>query len=406
VFEDDSRRRRILFVDNELYTRPASVTMLFPLLQDWDIVSVTGADAAFQALAIQRFDVLMAEMPMHTDGAEFLNQAMNLDPEMVRLVLSERTGTGTSVRLAKAAHQCLRKPCDPGILKTTLARIFALRHMLTGNSLKRLVSGMSNLPSLPGAYQTLIETLDSPTAGASEIGELIIHDIAMTAKVLQLANSAFFGIPRRVTDPLQAIQYLGVETLKALVLTSGVFSQFKGPRIPGLSVEQLQQHSLDTARVARMIALRLDLEKELVDDAFLAGLLHDAGKLILITKDAEMYERSLAIVRNDRLPLDRVEREVFGADHAEVGSYLFWLWALPRAVSEAVGFHHRPADCPAQGVTAFALVHVADALVHEVPAEQSGWPQLDLDYLASTGLADRIPEWRQMVEDTLMERSV
>jgi HD-like signal output (HDOD) protein len=289
-------------------------------------------------------------------------------------------------------------------LKATLDRIFALRQMLAGKSLRRLVSGMTNLPSLPAAYQTLLETLDSPSAGANEIGELVTHDIAMTVKLLQLVNSAFFGIPHRVTDPAQAIRYLGLETLKALVLTSGVFSQFQGLRLSGLSVEGLQQHSLDTGRLAQLIAMRENLSKQVVDDAFLAGLLHDAGKLILITKDVEMYDRTLAIVRDDKVPLDCVESEVFGADHAEIGSYLLWLWALPETVSEAVAFHHRPADCPAQGMTAIALVHVADFLVHELSADSSGWPQLDLDFLASAGLTDRVPEWRRIAENAFAER--
>ncbi len=402
MFKDPSRPRRILFVDEEPNAPDSLRRSLVLLHNEWDLVSVTGIDFALRALALESFDVLIADT-RGADKAEFFNQVMSLYPETVRLVLSDRSDAGTS--LAKTVHQCLTKPCSAETLKTTLDRIFALRRMLAGKSLRRLVSGMTNLPSLPAAYQTLLKTLDSPNAGANEIAELVTHDIAMTAKILQLVNSAFFGIPHRVTDPGQAIQYLGLETLKALVLTSGVFSQFKGPRPSGLSVEGLQQHSLDTGRVAQLIAMRENLSKQVVDDAFLAGLLHDAGKLILITKDAEMYERTLAIARDDKLRLDRVEREVFGADHAEVGSYLLWLWALPETVSEAVAFHHRPAECPAQGITALALVHIADQFLHELSSDQSGWPQLDRDYLASAGIADRIPEWYAIAEGTLMQRS-
>jgi HD-like signal output (HDOD) protein len=319
--------------------------------------------------------------------------------------LSDRSEPGTSVSLANVVHQCLIKPCSGEMLKSTLERIFALRRVLTGKALKRLVSGMTNLPSLPASYRRLVERIDSPRVGTSEIGELIVHDLAMTAKILHLANSAFFGVPHRVTDPAEAIQYLGVETLKALVLTAGVFTQFEGSRRTSLSLERLQQHSLDTGRLARMIAVRENLARPIVDAAFAAGLLHDIGKLILITKDAEMYDRALGIVRRDSLPLDRVEREVFGANHAEAGSYLLWLWALPEMVTEAVAFHHQPAQCPAKGTTAVTLVHAADALVHESSLEPAAFAQLDQTYLDSLGLRGRLPEWREIVRDTFSHES-
>jgi HD-like signal output (HDOD) protein len=403
---NDSPRKRILFVDDEPNVLDGLRRMLFSARKRWDMVFVTGADEAMKALALEPFDILVTDMRMPgTDGAELLDQVVKYYPEMVRLVLSGQGDAVTAARSAKTAHQYLTKPCSADTLKTTLERIFALRHMLAGKSLKRLVSGMTTLPSLPVIYQRLLETLDSPEASTGEIGNLVVHDIAMAAKVMQLVNSAFFGIPRRITDLSDAIQYLGVETIKALALTVGVFSQFQGPQAASLSLEALQQHSLDTARVARVIAKHESLPRQAMEDAFLAGLVHDIGKLILITKDAEMYDRAMAVAQAEKLPPDPVEREVFGADHAEVGSYLLWLWALPQGVTEAVGFHHQPALCPAAGLSAVALVHIADALAHEGGPLDDSASQLDQAYLTSMGLIDRVPEWRVLAHEALSENT-
>src|SRR5262249_23070740 len=127
--------------------------------------------------------------------------------------------------------------------------------------------------------------------------------------------------------------------------------------------------------------------------------------LILITKDFEMHERAIDIAKNDKLPLDQVEREVFGADHAEVGTYLLWLWALPESVCEAVAFHHRPAESLAKGITPVALVHAADLLTHEISPDETDWPRLSQIDLESIGIADRFEEWRNIAREALAQQS-
>jgi HD-like signal output (HDOD) protein len=190
-----------------------------------------------------------------------------------------------------------------------------------------------------------------------------------------------------------------VDTIKALVLTIGIFSQFSGPKPASLLLEKLQTHSLHAARIVQIIAKAERVDKKMADDAFLAGIMHDVGKLVLINKDPEMYEGALTLARTEKLDIDPVEREVFGASHAEVGCYLLWLWGLPQAVTEAVAFHHRPAECPATGMSAVALVHIADALAHEFEPGSDFVPQPDESFLAATGLSGRLAGWRELVSE-------
>ncbi len=401
---NEPERRRILFVDDEQKVLDGLRRMLSPMRKEWDMVFAPGAKEALEILVLDPFEVIVTDMRMPgMDGAELLDEVVKFYPEIVRLVLSGQWDQEMSIRSAKTAHQYLTKPCSAEMLKATLDRMFALRRLLTGRSLKRLVSGMTTLPSLPLIYSKLIETLESPDASISRIGDIIASDTAMTAKVLQLANSAFFGVSHGVSHPADATRYLGVDTIKALVLTIGVFSQFVGTAAAGMTLAKLQRHSLETGRVVRAIGKAANAGKEMGDQAFLAALLHDIGKLILVQKDADIYHSAMTLARKEKLDLDAVEREVFGASHAEVGCYLLWLWGLPEPVTEAVAFHHHPQECGAEALSAVTLVHVADTLAHEFDrrARMIPSPALDESYLDMAGLSGQMAEWRELARDAL-----
>jgi putative nucleotidyltransferase with HDIG domain len=398
----EPERRRILFVDDEPKVLDGLRRMLFPMRKEWDVVFASGAREALEKLALEPFEVIVTDMRMPgMDGADLLDEVVKHYPEIVRLVLSGQWDQEMSVRSAKTAHQYLTKPCSAEMLKTTLDRIFALRRLLAGRSLKRLVSGMTTLPSLPWVYHKLIETLESPDASTGRIGDVIASDTAMTAKVLQLANSAFFGVSHHISHPADATRYLGVDTIKALVLTIGVFSKFAGPAEAGATLTKLQRHSLTTARITKVIAKAAGAGNEMRDHAFLAALLHDIGKLILVQKDPEMYQSAMKLAIKEQLNLDSVEREVFGGTHAEVGSYLLWLWGLPEPVTEAIAFHHRPQECHAAPLSVVTLVHAADALAHELSQNSDPEPPMDKSYLEAAGLSNQFGVWRELAKKAL-----
>lgn len=224
----------------------------------------------------------------------------------------------------------------------------------------------------------------------------------MTVKVLQLVNSAFFGLPRQVASPEQATALLGVETMKLLVLSIDVFSQFSHGTIEGLAPEVVQRHCSETARVAKQIAVSEKASREVVDAALMAGFLHDVGKLILAESLAEKYQEVIARTRGKNLPLCQVEREVLGATHAEVGAYLLGLWGLPDAIVEATAFHHDPGKSFNESFSALTAVHAANVLVLEESggAADGTIEQLDLDYLAQVGVVDRVAAWRTDCHNT------
>ena len=255
---------------------------------------------------------------------------------------------------------------------------------------------MERVPSMPKLYVQIVEVLEDPEVGLDAIGDIISKDPAMTAKILKLVNSSFLGLAREISSPAEAVSQLGAETLKSLVLSVHAFSQFETTALGGFSIEALWRHSQNTAHLAQAIARMEDAEQKIVDEAFVGGLLHDIGKLVLAANFAAEYALILEIGRKGTVPLVAAEENTFGANHADVGGYLLGLWGLPVPVVEAIALHHSPSQCTHKGFSPLTAVHAANALVNfeQAPDKVFVSGMLDSTYLSHLGLEDRIETWR------------
>jgi putative nucleotidyltransferase with HDIG domain len=278
-----------------------------------------------------------------------------------------------------------------------VARAHALRGVLADDSLKGLVSGIETLPSLPSLYVEIMEALQSPNSSLKEVGKIISKDIGMTAKILQMVNSAFFGLSKQVSDPSQAVNLLGIETIKSLVLSIQIFSQFDQEKCPSFSLDRLWNHSMLTGSFAKLIAKEEDQEVSIVWDSYTAGMLHDLGKLMLSTNSYEQYQSVLSVAENETRSIWEVEQEMFGISHAEVGAYLIGLWGLRDSIVEAIAYHHSPDRCVGREFAPLTAVHVADALTLKGRDNQLGETasHVDSNYLAQIGVTERLSVWRQ-----------
>src|SRR5262249_37292729 len=173
-------------------------------------------------------------------------------------------------------------------------------------------------------------------------------------------------------------------------------------RLSLFSIDALWKHSLMVGTLAQRIAKAENAPKNVVDDALMAGLLHDLGQLILAANLPGPYDKVLSTARSNKITLWQAEQEAFGATHTEVGTYLLWLWGLPDPITEAITFHHSPARCPAQGFTPMVAVHVANALA-QAEGDRAGGPAadaIDMPYLTKIGLANRLPQWQEIFRET------
>ncbi len=397
--------RRILFVDDEPNVLQGLQRMLRPLRNEWETAYAGNGQEALKLLAESSFDVVVSDMRMPgMDGAQLLNEVMKHHPQVVRIILSGHSDQQSILRSVGAAHQYLSKPCDADTLKNTVAQACGLRELLASKTLKELVAQMNSLPSLPSLYVEVMQELQSPDGSLQKVGQIIAKDVGMSAKILQLVNSAFFGLRRHVGSPSEAAIFLGVDTVRALVLSVNIFSQFDRAQLKNFSIESLWTHSSLTGALAKQIAKAEGAEPKTVDYAFMAGLLHDVGKLVLAVDLPDKYSQTLALAHAQKKPLSEVERETLGATHAEVGAYLLGLWGLPDPIVEAIAYHSCPSCCLDHKFSPLTAVHVANALEHETrPANDEVAPVLDMEYLSELRLTHRLDVWRDICQTARQE---
>jgi HD-like signal output (HDOD) protein len=393
-------KRRILFVDDELNLLEGLKRMLRPMRHEWDMEFVSSGAEALACLEHASRDIVVSDVRMPAmNGVELLNEIKQRHPQTVRFLLSGQADRDIIMKAIGPTHQYLAKPCDAELLKSSIDRACALGDLLQDPSIKQLVSQIDNMPSLPSLYLELEEELQSPDSSIERAAAIVAKDIGMTAKILKIVNSAFLGVPRSISNPVQAVMFLGLETLKTLVLTFAVFQQLTQKTHRGFDADRFWQHSLAAGEQARKIAITEQAEPSLVEASLAGGLLHDVGMLLLLTSFPERYAETLTIQSTRQCPLPEAEETTFGASHAEIGAYLLGLWGIPTPVIEAVAFHHRPAASLAQTLTPLIAVHAANGLLAEKDPwnfESESAPFLNLDYLTTLDLADHIPVWREL----------
>jgi HD-like signal output (HDOD) protein/ActR/RegA family two-component response regulator len=393
--------RRILFVDDDPHVLDGLRDLLRRERDEWDMVFALGGVAALGELEGQPFDVVVSDMRMpEVDGATLLRIVQERHPETVRIVLSGQTDIEAALRVVPVAHQFLAKPCERDELRGAIARACLSRALLTDAGVRRATGGAESLPSAPTLYSRLVEVSADPETTMDDIGALVESDIAMCAKVLQLVNSAFFGLGRRISSAREAVTYLGLAPLRALVLSAGAFRAFTPAHpIEGFSVEALEAHSSLVARTASAMLP----SRHKAAEAFTAGMLHDVGKLILAMQRPDELATVIAAAHDEGRPLHILEHERLGVTHAEVGAYLLSLWRLPAPIVEAVAHHHTPYVREAAGLDPGAAVYIADRLVaeHETAAHLHAGTREPVDegYLAELGVLDRLDAWRQLAAE-------
>ncbi len=372
---------RLLFVDDEPQILEGLRRLLRTRRKIWDMCFVQSAVEALALHQAQPFDVVISDIRMPgMDGVELLERIKASHPHTVRIALSGHSEQQELLRAAGTVHRYLTKPCQPEQLEATIERTTALRQVLANPELLSLVSSLGKLPSLPTIYQELMREIRSPTCSAARIGGIVKRDLGMATKVLQLVNSSWFGLPNKLADPVQATVILGTETLRALVLQAHLYQSGGAKRPGGLDLEALWEHSMAVATAARKLTVMAGRPRVEQDITFLAGLLHDVGRLVLAQGRPADYRQ---LIRDaGGLPSADQERAAFGGSHAEVGAYLLGLWGLPEEAVEALAWHHRPGECPFRVCCAATAVHVADA-AHHAHIQGLAEPALDLDHLAA-----------------------
>lgn len=392
---------RILFVDDQQKNVADLRRLSKGLGQEWESEIVESGAQALAALDKECFDVVVSELTMSDmNGVQLLKKVKELCPGSVRLILSSQSDRELVLRAAKYAHQILARPIEPTAFKKTVENSQGLRKILDNREMHERLASVESLPSPPRLYNELVSELQSETSSMQNIADLVGQDVSITAKILQLVNSAYFGLPTHIESPRHAVSLLGLDTLQSLVLAVGVFDQFEDPKFPGFSIDSIYDHSMAVGANARNLANCLGLQKRQGEDSLMAGMLHDVGKLVLLKHFQPELKRALELASEESIPLHQAEKEVLGVTHAEIGAHLLSMWGLQDSILEAVALHPSPKNAASPMVNVLTAVHIAYALDQDSDSGigNDDPSALDMQYLRELDLSGQIKFFRRLCE--------
>jgi len=367
-------------------------------IADWQTTTVESLTELLPVLERKQPDILI--LPLGDNSSvtlDLLQKVVNKFPSIIRVIVGRQMTPQQIARASELAHHVLPLDCDPQGLVKDIQSSAHISDLINKPIIKNYIASIKTLPVLPDIYDKLNSCLTSERSDAREIAKIIEQDPVMAAKIMQLVNSAYFGLTREINRIQEAVTVLGVRMIRDLVLTSHLFESYpQTQEWTSFSFKQLHQRSMAVARAAQHIARAAKADRHVQAQAFLAGLLHDFGILVLASHNPTEYHRIISKASLMEQPVYAIEKLELGVTHAEAGAYLLGLWSLPPRVVEAVLFHHFPNASGVTGFSPLAAVHVADALLPPmtsvVGCDMSS--RLSVSYIEKIGMADELSRWQ------------
>ncbi len=369
----------ILFVDDE----PAMLNSLKracrSMRKTWNCEFAEGPEKALEKFSAKNFDLIISDMRMPVmHGAALLQKIKEISPQTIRFILSGQSEGSALLRSLEATHQFLSKPCEFDQLKAKIESSFEFQPDLKDPRLKILLPQIKSLPSLKPFHEDLNKKLKIGNDNLDEIAKIISTDIGMSSKILQIANSSFFGVSHNISSPEKAVKNFGLDLIKKLVLECQIFQEIKG-NIHENSLNKIWKHSFNLANLSYRLAKECKANQEIQDTSRSGGLLHEIGNIIIAIYFPEEY-RQYQFLQNQ---YPKTEPNMNMWDYSIIGSYLAGIWGVPSSIIEIIAFHNTPSKVCTGKVTPLTFVHIANAILREksLPSKDTSKRLLDLDYL-------------------------
>jgi len=393
--DSGSKDKHLLFVgmpENRFQSLRADLNRLQP---GWGCQSVATVEQAARVLQSGSVRTIISSDSLAVEPA-LASAIEKLSGQIVRVVLCESSDRSELDRWSTLGATPLLQNTDAVGLAGVINRLAQVQEWMSDAGMKKLLAQCGKLPVMPELYAQVTEELNSPNGSIDMIAHFISQDPVMAAKVLRVVNSAVFALEREVTDPAEAVMFLGLGRTHSLILLAGTFAQFDGASIPGFSPDRIWNHSLQVATLAQIIALEETNKSKIAEAAFTSGLMHDMGKLILAANVPAMCVAVEQLHQGKHLSLREAEMQVLGTTHAELAACLLGNWGLPLPVLEAVAWHHCPKRSSDTGFTPLTAVHAANIFACEMAAGSDGLPDsFDHEYLLQIGLGESRSKWRE-----------
>lgn len=390
-------QKHILFVDDNEHVLNGLQRQLRTYRDQWEQSFVQTGSQALALMANQPFDLIVTDVMMSDMSAfDLLSQVKSRYPGVVRVILSSHTDENTLKNGLTIAHQYLSKPCSPEVLREAISQIFKIRDSLSNPKIIKELGEASQLPSLPKIYQELQRAINQE-ATSKEIAEIFAQDMVLSAKLLQLVNSPYFGLNRRISSLVDAINLVGVKKLSNLVLSVHVKNAFPPTPDTARYIEYLWQDAAQVSELAYRIALLENLPDDRPDQSYLGGLLHNMGLLIFLSQGGNKLKTLIDTAQNSERQIPDLEAEIFGFTRSEAATYVLSLWKIPPRIIEAVLLQYNPNETDFDGMNALTAVHVAASLLKPLdvkPYESLFGVNLDSEYLTRINKIHRLAKWQ------------
>jgi HD-like signal output (HDOD) protein len=393
------RKRRLIYLNDPACPRSILAQMFKELREEWETVVTDNLRHATTLMREKPFDALVFDAEQaDPERVEFLKETALRDPKMHRFVLTRTEDPKVMQNWSGAATEYLSRQGEARTIESAIRRAFQLERWMQDETLRSLVSQVRRLPSRPVVYRQIMNELQSPDGEIERVAMLIADDPALCAKVLQVVNAAVYALPRQITNAFEAVIFLGLEATKSLVLFAEAVSALDASKCVAFSIEKFWCHCVGTASYARWIALAERDDKWAGEEAYTAGLLHDAGRLMLAANFPERYNAAAKVAEQKGIALRQAEQETLGATHAELGACVLAKWGLPYAILEAMAWHHEPRRAPRRTFLPLTAVHVANILEHQRNPQPGSHfdSDVDSDYLQNVGLAGHLTRWLEI----------
>ncbi len=391
---------RILLIDDEINALDHLRTALSSHSSNWTIEVSNNPQQALASIQSNPPSIVICDYRMpQMNGAELLREAERHHPFIHRFITADREELEILEDGIGSAFHYLPKPCPSERLVTEIQRCLAIEKWLGKDQIKQIVGSLGELPSLPSLYQKISAALDDPNSSIDDVGEVIATDITISAKILQIVNSSYFGFDETVSNITEAVGILGIGTVKNLVLAIQIFDG-DSDKQQKAKTDKLWRHSMNVATSSKKIMLYETSAPGIAEGAYTAGLFHDIGKLIIQRAAPEAYTDALVAAQNKGIHPWQAESEILGCNHAEAGAYLLARWGLPVGVVESAALHHDPVNSSGSSFSALAAVFAANALCGDKDSpkdfENSDSPY-NHPFIASIGKRQQWNAWDNII---------
>ncbi len=390
-------KRTIYIVDDQEPVMETAVLIVRTADPLWEVRGFKDPLEALAAVKTTAPDLILSDQLMPgMQGSQLLEQVRSVAPAAIRIIMSGYVPLN-KLSLITSAHQFIAKPFDSMRLRDTIRRSFAAQDRIAHRGLQAIATSLRSIPSLPQAHHALLKVLEDDRSATTKIARLVAQDAGLSAKVLQLSNSPLFGQGTQITSPIDAVMCLGTDLISAVVLAQSLFRHYESLAHWEINLQQIWSHCWQTAYFAQRICGEMQFSRKDGEEAFLAGLLHETGRFILVDNFPREFAAACQAARRQNSPLAPRLQETFLTSPSHVTAYILELWGLSPAVIGAITVPDPGnAGQPSQFTLASAL-YVADGIAsRKTPPDAFAPEEWNNPYLQAIGCLDKIAEWEKL----------